>query len=355
MRTEALTSPESSLAHEQLLVTRGQRSGLTVAIAVHSTARGPAIGGCRIKQYPDWRSGIDDVLRLSEAMTLKCALADVPHGGGKTVAVLPCEVLTAERHRALIADISEAIGALDGRYLTGPDIGSTPADMAMIYDRTGGLAFCRPEHLGGSGNSSVATARGVLAALAAGIRHVFAADSAAGLRVGIIGVGSVGQLIGQALARDGAQVIATDIDAARRDVAESSGLTWASDDLLQEQLDVLVPAATGGLLTEAAVESLNTRLIVGPANNQLADDAVATRLRDKGIVWIPDVIASAGGIIRAVFREELHTDETATNAKIDAIGAKVAHILHTADTDGTTTLHAAQALVETGHRPVEIA
>jgi leucine dehydrogenase len=344
MRTEAPTPSKSSLAHEQLQVTRGQRSGLTVAIAVHSTARGPAIGGCRIKHYPDWRAGIDDVMRLSEAMTLKCALADLHHGGGKTVAILPSEALTPEQHSALIADISEAISALGGRYLTGPDIGSTPADMATIYDRTGGLAFCRPEQLGGSGNSSVATARGVLAALAAGLHHVFSADSATGLRVGIIGVGSVGQLIGEALVRDGAHVVAADTDAARRDVAESSGLTWTSDDLLHEQIDVLVPAAIGGLLTEAAVETVNARLIVGPANNQLADDAVAARLRDKGIVWIPDVIASAGGIIHAVCREELNTDETATNARIDAIGAKVARILHTADADSTTTLHAARAL-----------
>lgn len=350
MRTHALASSETSRAHEQLHVTRGQRSGLTVAIAVHSTARGPAIGGCRIKHYPDWREGIDDVLRLSEAMTFKCALAALPHGGGKTVAVLPPDPLTPERHSALIADIAEAIGALGGRYLTGPDIGSTPADMAMIYDRTGGLAFCRPEQLGGSGNSSAATARGVLAALAAGIRHVFAADSATGLRVGIIGVGSVGQLIGKALVRHGAQVVAADVDPARRDVAESSGLTWTSADLLQEQIDVLVPAATGGLLTEAAVESLNMRLIVGPANNQLADDAVAARLRDKGIVWIPDVIASAGGIIHAVCREELHADQTATNTRIDAIDAKVARILQAADADGTTTLHAAHALAETRDR-----
>jgi glutamate dehydrogenase/leucine dehydrogenase len=355
MRTQPPVSSEWNLAHEQLHVTRGQRSGLTVAIAVHSTARGPAIGGCRIKHYADWRSGVDDVLRLSEAMTLKCALADLHHGGGKTVAVLPSEALTPEQHSALIVDISDAIGALEGRYLTGPDIGSTASDMAMIYDRTGGLAFCRPQQLGGSGNSSVATARGVLAAFAAGIRHVFSADSATGLRVGVIGVGSVGQLIAEALVRDGAQVVACDVDPTRREVAESSGLTWASDDLLHEQLDVLVPAATGGLLTEAAVESVNTRLIVGPANNQLADDAVAARLRDKGIVWIPDVIASAGGIIHAVCREELHADESTTNARIDAIGAKVARILHTVDAEGTTTLHAARALVETRDRPVEAA
>jgi leucine dehydrogenase len=297
--------------------------------------------------YPDWRAGVEDVLRLSKAMTLKCALAELPHGGGKTVAVLPGVPLQAEQRRNLINDIAEEIGALGGQYVTGPDIGTSPEDMAVIYENTGGYAFCRPEQLGGSGNSSAATASGVVAALHAGVQHVLNTATSAGLKVGIIGVGSVGRLIGQALVAEGARVLVSDVDPAQRDVAERLGFTWSPADLMREQLDVLVPAATGGLLTQATAEVCRARLIVGPANNQLADDSVADLLDARSITWVPDVVASAGGIIHAVCREELGLEESATTAKINAISDKVTRVLTDARATGTTTLRAAHALADT--------
>ncbi|MET9266421.1 Glu/Leu/Phe/Val dehydrogenase dimerization domain-containing protein [Amycolatopsis sp. NPDC004079] len=326
-----------SFAGEALQIVRGARSGVAIAVAIHSTARGPAIGGCRIKEYPSWRDGAEDALRLSAAMTMKCALAGLPYGGGKTVAVLPAEGV---RRRDLIADIAEAIAALGGRYRTGPDIGSTSEDMADIHRLAHGWAFCRPEAQGGSGTSSAATARGVVAALQAGV----APGSVAGLRAGVIGFGSVGRLVCESLLERGADVVVTDVDSGLRPVAERLGATWTTKDLVRERLDVLVPAATGGLLTAESAAACGASLIVGPANNQLAAEEVATVLRDRGITWIPDVVASAGGIIHAVGCEELGMDEAAANAKIDAIADTAGAVLSRARDRGLTTVRAAREL-----------
>ena len=340
-RTES-TIDRPGVEHEELHVVRGRRSGVPIAVALHSTARGPAIGGCRVKPYASLPDAVDDVLGLSRAMTFKCALADLPHGGGKTVAAVPGPLGPPDR-TSLIHDIADLIGSLDGRYVTGPDIGTGPEDMAEIHRLTPGAAFCRPEALGGSGDSSPATARGVRAALDAAVGRSLHADSVAGLRIGIIGFGSVGRLVGASLVADGADVVATDV-ADRREQARCAGVTWTTSDLLGADLDVLVPAATGGLLTPGAVLTCRARVVVGPANNQLAGDDVAELLRQRSITWVPDVIASAGGIIHAVCREELGRDEWETNARIDAIGATVTRILTEAAGQGITPLQAALAL-----------
>ncbi|MCD4533167.1 hypothetical protein LRP67_03620 [Nocardioides sp. cx-169] len=343
-RTQRLADPELlDPEHEEVHLARGTRTGVPLAIAIHSTRSGPAIGGCRIRGYSTWHEGLADVLRLSRAMTLKCALAELPHGGGKAVAMVPDRPLAPGTRPALIRDIADRIAQLDGRYLTGPDLGSGPEDMAVIHDHAQGWAFCRPESRGGSGDSSPGTARGVVVALTAALAHTHG-RGLSGLRVGVVGFGRVGRLVASSLAAADAQVIVSDVDDGLRPEAERRGLAWASTELLHEELDVLVPAATGGLLTAATARSCRATLVVGPANNQLADEGVEAVLRERGIVWIPDVIASAGGIIHAVCREELDLDEVATNARIDAIGDKVSRILEVARDQGTTTSQAARAV-----------
>ncbi|TDD81641.1 Glu/Leu/Phe/Val dehydrogenase [Saccharopolyspora karakumensis] len=335
------SSPDA-LDHEQLRVVRGRRSGVVIAVAVHSTQAGPAIGGCRITSYSHWRDGLDDVVRLSRAMTEKAALAGLPHGGGKSV-IMDADAVLDERDRLLVLeDLAEVITSLDGAYLTGPDIGSTPEDMEIIHGLTGGLAFCRPESGGGSGNSSTATARGVLAALDAAADHVF--GTGADLRVGVIGYGSVGRLVADELAARGCAVTTGDLDGSRRAVAEAAGLTWSTEDLLGEEFDVLVPAAVGGLLSEERARTCRARLIVGPANNQLTHDGVGSTLHERGVTWVPDVVASAGGIIHAVCREELGLTEEETTRRITAIGATVTEILTDARESGTTPQTAARDL-----------
>jgi glutamate dehydrogenase/leucine dehydrogenase len=330
--------------HEEVRIVRGSQSGVPIAIGIHSTDRGPAIGGCRIKPYSTWHDGLIDVLRLSHAMTLKCALAELPHGGGKTAAIVADGPLAPARRQQLIIDIAEQISHLEGRYITGPDIGSGPADMAVIHSRAHGWAFCRPQDQGGSGDSSPATARGVVAALTAAVAHIHRDRGLSGLRIGVIGFGSVGRLVASTLAGADAEVVVSDVDGSLRSEVEHMGLAWTPSDLIREQLDVLVPAATGGLLTAATAASCRASLVVGPANNQVADESVATLLHERGITWVPDVIASAGGIIHAVCREELALDLAATNARVDAIGDKVTRILEVARDRGTTTSQAARAV-----------
>lgn len=334
----------SEFDHEELHVRRGARSGLPIAVAIHSTAAGPAIGGCRIRTYSDWRDGIEDVLRLSRAMTLKSAIAGLSHGGGKTVAMAPAMMLSPEDRAELIRDIADVIAGLDGSYITGPDIGTTEADMTTIHALTGGQAWCRPVAEGGSGSSSEATARGVLAALKAAVSHALLRDSAKGLTVGVIGFGSVGRLVAQSLAREGANVTAVDVNPHLRDAAATVGVAWGAGDPLRQDFDIIVPAATGGLLTTESVAQARTSVIVGPANNQLADDSVAQVLADRGITWVPDVAASAGGVIHAVCREELGLGEQETEARIESIGDRVTQILEQASRDGVSSLEAAWAL-----------
>lgn len=314
---------------------RGRRTGVQIAVAIHSTAGGPATGGCRIRAYDHWTDGVSDALRLSEAMTTKCALGGLPRGGGKTVAILP-EPLDPRLHEALLLDIGDLVRSLEGRYIAGPDIGTSSEDMQVLHDATGGLAYCRPEASGGSGNSNTATARGVLAALRTAVEHVLGQRSVGGLRVGVIGLGQVGRLVARDLAADGAALRVHDLDPALRPAVEQLGMDWWDDPTLSDEVDILVPAATGGLLTPDAVRSCRARLIVGPANNQLTDDAVDELLHRRGVTWVPDVLASSGGVIYAVSREGLGLDHTAALKRVDSIAATTtelfAHVEHMQET-----------------------
>lgn len=317
-------------APDTLRIERGARSGQMVIISLDSTGPGPALGGCRVKPYPSWRDGLDDALRLSAAMTAKTALAGLPYGGGKAVAALsPGTVAryTGTRRGDLLADIGEIVESLGGRYITGPDVGTSPDDMAVIGRRTRHV-LCRPAEAGGSGDSSAPTAAGVLACLSVLRDRVFGGRPLGELTIAIQGLGHVGCLIADALARRGASLIVTDTDPARQQFAARWGARLVSPDrLLATDADMLVPAALGGILTPEAVPALACRAIAGPANNQLADDLVADLLHARGIIWAPDPVVSAGGIIGAVAREIDHLPEPEVQDQLTAIGGRLAGIL----------------------------
>ncbi|GAA3219581.1 Glu/Leu/Phe/Val dehydrogenase dimerization domain-containing protein [Dactylosporangium siamense] len=190
--------------HEQVVIRAGARSGLPVIIALHSTALGPALGGCRLAVYPHWTDGLTDALRLSAAMTGKCAVAGLPNGGGKTVVPLPAGAFD---RRAVLLDVGDAIEDLGGRYGTGPDVGTGPDDMLVIGERTRHVA-CRPTSAGGSGDSSTHTAAGVLAALHALCAAVFGSPDLAGRRFAVVGLGRVGADVARRLAAAGATLAA---------------------------------------------------------------------------------------------------------------------------------------------------
>lgn len=338
--------------HERVLIERGRRSGLPIIVAVHSTALGQAIGGCRLAAYPDWRDGLTDALRLSAAMSAKCALAGLPNGGGKTVVALsPGQTLGDSARRDMLHDVGDVIAGLGGAYATGPDIGTGPDDMTTIAERTP-YAFCRPVSAGGSGDSSEHTAVGVLASLRAMSGPDLGSRSFA-----ILGLGRVGAHVLRMLAGTGATLVAGDIDENRRALADEYGATWATPEAcLTADVDVLIPAATGGLLTRESVPALRCAAIAGPANNQLDEPGTAGLLHQRGILWAPDVVVSAGGIVHATAVELHHETSEQATARVRAIGDTLAEVLRTARDTGTTPADAARAraekLIAAGHRPV---
>ncbi|SEP97836.1 Glu/Leu/Phe/Val dehydrogenase dimerization domain-containing protein [Lentzea albida] len=312
--------------HERLVVRTGKRSGVTTMVALHSTAAGPAVGGCRMKPYARITDAVEDVLRLSKAMTLKCEAAGIPHGGAKSVIVADRE-LTPELRRAVLLDHADLINEFGGAYLSGPDVGTGPDDMAVLRELTP-HAYCLPEEQGGTGSSSGPTARGVLAALKAAARHTFGTSDLTGRKVVVSGFGSVGELIARGL--EGANVVVSDVDGSRR----TDEFGWVEPgEAYRTRADVLVPAAVGGVLSPEVVRDLDVRLVVGPANNQLTDDGVAALLEERGIVWVPDHVASAGGVIYTLAREDDGDDHETALKRVDRIEATVEKLLRTSRHD----------------------
>jgi glutamate dehydrogenase/leucine dehydrogenase len=317
-------------APQSLRIERGTRTGQPIIISLDSTQLGPALGGCRVKPYASWRGGLDDALRLSAAMTAKAALADMPYGGGKTVVALSPETAAdyvGPRRSDLLADVGEIIESLSGRYITGPDVGTSPDDMTVIGDRTSHV-LCRPVSAGGSGDSSAPTAAGVLACITAIRERIFGGRPARELTFAIQGLGHVGSLIADDLARQGASLLVADPEPRRQELCiRWAARTTSPEELLTSQADILVPAALGGILTPQIVPALRCRAIVGPANNQLSEDSVADLLQARGITWAPDPVVSAGGIVGSVAREIDHLTEPEVEKQLAAIGDRLAVIL----------------------------
>ncbi|SDG77297.1 leucine dehydrogenase [Lentzea fradiae] len=308
--------------HERLVVRTGKRSGMTTMVAVHSTAAGPAVGGCRMKAYGQITDAVADVLRLSKAMTLKCAAAGVPHGGAKSVIVVD-RPLTPELRRDVLLDHAELVDEFGGTYRAAPDVGTGPEDMVVLNEITP-FVYCLPEERGGTGSSSGPTARGVLAALRAASNHVFGTEDLAGKKVVVSGFGAVGRLVAEGLTA--ADVTVSDVDENRR----TDRYGWVHpDEAYRVEADVLVPAAVGGVLSPETAAGLKVKLVVGPANNQLTDDGVADLLAERGIVWVPDHIASAGGVIYTLAREDDGVDHETALKRVDAIETTVRELLGT--------------------------
>jgi leucine dehydrogenase len=330
-------------AHEEVVIQAGVRTGLPVIVALHSTTLGQAVGGCRVNHYADWRDGLTDALRLSQAMTYKCAIAGLDNGGGKTVVALPPGHVLDSR-RDLLHDVADVVHSLGGRYATAPDVGTGPEDMAVIKERTPHV-FCTPAELGGSGDSSPGTAAGVMAALSAVCEHLDK-SGLKGRRVGLLGLGHVGAHLARLLAAEGAELLVADVDPAKRALADEVGATWLGpDEVVTAELDILVPAALGGLLTEELVPGLSCVAIAGPANNQIASPSVARMLHDKGVLWAPDDIVSAGGAIYAHAIELRHETPEQARARVAGIADTLGRVLDSAGQAGESPYFTAQELV----------
>jgi leucine dehydrogenase len=337
------------LDHEELSVRRGPRSGLYVMVGLHSTARGPGLGGCRMWTYDDVTLAVRDVLRLSRAMTYKNAAAGLPAGGGKGVIALPGgrgrAALTGKAREAALLDFGETVEALGGRYLTAEDVGMSSRDMPVIAKATRhvtGLSRSR----GGSGDPSPLTAIGVEASIETVCERLFGSRSLKGRSIAIVGLGHVGARLAARCARAGAKLVVADVDRSKRELAAQLGARWTTPaSALTAAVDVLSPCALGGILNAETVPRLRCRAIVGAANNQLSEEAVAGQLAARGILWAPDYVVNAGGVINLAVEFEGY-DPAVARRRTRAIGATLAGVLDDAERAGITPLAAANALAE---------
>jgi leucine dehydrogenase len=329
-------------------VRRGPRSGLFTIVAVHSTVRGPSLGGCRMWTYDDNRAAVRDALRLSEGMTYKSAVAGLPLGGGKGVIVLrPGEALDAKRRRAALLDFGETVERLGGSYVTAEDVGTSTRDMTVIAKATSHVSGLS-RRAGGSGDPSPFTALGVLHAIEATVERTFGTPELKGRSAAVIGLGHVGLRVAQLLARAGARLIVADIDRAKRAEAERLGARWTTPaKAMTAAVDVLVPCALGGVLDHESVPRLQAPAVAGAANNQLASTDVADLLRENGVLWAPDFVANAGGIVNiAVEFENGGYDPARAKARTTEIGDTLRRIYDDSASAQTTPLTAALALAQ---------
>jgi len=317
-------------------------------VAIHSTARGPALGGVRLWTYPSEPLAVLDVLRLSRAMSYKNAAAGLPLGGGKGVIALPPGTTLQGRARtAALLDFADVVAALGGRYLTAEDVGMTSRDMATIArgtEHVTGLSRSR----GGSGDPSPLTALGVEAAIETICARLFGSPSLRGRSIAILGLGHVGARLAERCARAGARLVLADVDPGKRALAERLGARWTTPArALSAKVDVLSPCALGGVLSAASVPTLRCRAIAGAANNQLTEEHVAELLARRGILWAPDFVVNAGGVINlAVELRPEGYDAALARSRARAIGGTLAQVLDAADADGVIPLAAANALAE---------
>ena len=336
--------PAVRFDHEQLVVRRGERSGLYAIVAVHSTALGPALGGVRLWSYPAPIDACRDALRLARGMTFKAAAARLDLGGGKGVICAPPGVrLEGERRRAALLDFADLVESLNGRYITAEDVGVCPADMVTIAERTAHLTGLPPER-GGSGDPSPFTALGVEAAMRACCAHAFGEPDLEDRTVAVVGLGHVGSSLARRLATAGAKLLVSDIVPERRALADELGAEWVEpEEAMLSDCDLLAPCALGGAIDRSNVEALRCRVVCGSANNQLADDGLEVELERRGTLYAPDFIANAGGLIHIYMEVKGYSEE---HAREHALGIErtLAGVLVAADERAITPLDAARAL-----------
>src|SRR5688572_13259427 len=282
--------------HELVQLVHDRASGLTAIIAVHSTHLGPSSGGTRFWHYPDPADAMRDALRLSRGMSYKSAMAGLPMGGGKAVVLLDAG---RAKTPAMLAAFGDAIDALGGRYVTAEDVGASEADMVAIRERTPHVCGLPAGEGQLGGDPGPFTAMGIYHGIKAAVAHKLGQDSLKGVRVALQGCGSVGGGVARLLAREGAQLTVADVAAERAKAlaSEIGGQAVAADAIMSTSCDVFSPNALGAVLDEEGVARLDCAIVAGGANNQLARPDHGAMLAERGILYAPDYVINAGGII----------------------------------------------------------
>ncbi len=340
--------------HEQVVLCQDRASGLKAVIAIHSTALGPALGGTRFYPYATEEAAVADALNLSRGMSYKNALAGLGHGGGKAVIIGDSAKIEAGRRTELLLAYGRFVDSLGGRYVTACDVGTYVADMDVVARETRWATGRSPEN-GGAGDSSVLTAYGVFQGMRASAQHLWGDPTLRGRRVGIAGVGKVGHHLVEHLLRDAAEVVITDVreESVRRILDKHPQVTAVADTdalIRTEGLDVYAPCALGGALNDDSVPALTAKVVCGAANNQLAHPGVEKDLADRGILYAPDYVVNAGGVIQVA--DELRGfDFDRCKAKASKIFDTTLTIFARAKEDGIPPAAAADRIAE--HRMAE--
>lgn len=335
--------------HEQVLYGYDEYSGLKTIIAIHSTALGPALGGLRFYPYGSEQEALVDVLRLSRGMSYKAAAAGLDLGGGKAVIIGDSFTDKSER---LFRAYGRIVDSLRGRYITAEDVGTTAKDMELIRRETmWAVGIPIPE--GGSGDPSPATARGLFAGLTATSEFFWNTDDLSGRRVAVQGVGKVGYYYVEHLVNAGCEVIVADTygPAIERVTRDFGVKAVEPDEILFVDCDVLSPCALGASLDEQTIPKLATQVIAGAANNQLATDEDGDRIAGRGILYAPDFVVNAGGLIN-VFEEMRGYEKTRAMHHVDSIHGATKRILEKARDDDTNPHVAAVGVAEERMRTI---
>jgi glutamate dehydrogenase/leucine dehydrogenase len=297
-----------------------------------------------MKVYPTSADGLRDAMRLSAAMTLKLAVARGPNGGGKAVLAVP-RIPQGEERRSLLLAYGDLVESLHGAFRTAPDVNTDDRDMDVVAERTR-HAFGRTEANGGAGTTGPDTAVGVFHGIKAAVEHVFGSADLTGRRIVVQGAGGVGGVLVELLTSAGADVAVADVDddrAARVATATGARMIQA-DRALTEPCDVFAPCALGGILDEATIPSLRCRIVAGAANNQLATDEDAERLARAGILYAPDFVINAGGVLHVVGLEMEGWTRERLDDELAGIGRTLTDIFGSAEAEGITTEAAAERL-----------
>ena len=323
--------------HEQVVFVSEPKSGLKGIIAVHNTNLGPAMGGCRMWNYASEALAVNDVLRLSRGMTYKNAVAGLPIGGGKSVIIGNPKT---DKTPALFEALGEALERLSGRYITAEDVGTSPQDMAHVATKTRYVAG-----LGSSGDPSPYTALGCFVGAQAAVKHHFKRDSMEGLTVALQGLGHVGYDYARRLHEAGAKLMVADIDEAalERARAEFGAEVVGVDAIYDVDADIYAPCALGATLNPNTLSRLRAKIVAGGANNQLATADIGDLLRQKKVLYAPDFVLNAGGIIKVCY-EYLKKPEADVEAHVREISSTLAEIFARADREGRSTAVVADEL-----------
>ncbi|ETT85345.1 branched-chain amino acid dehydrogenase [Viridibacillus sp. FSL R5-0477] len=329
--------------YEQLVFCQDKTSGLKAIVAIHDTTLGPALGGTRMWTYASEEEAIEDALRLARGMTYKNAAAGLNLGGGKTVIIGdPLKDKNEEMFRAL----GRFVQGLNGRYITAEDVGTTVADMDLIHEETNYVTGISPA-FGSSGNPSPVTAYGVFVGMKAAAKEAFGSEHLEGKKIAVQGLGNVAYTLCKYLHEEGAQLIVTDInESAVKRVVEDFGATAVDPtDIYAQDVDIFAPCALGAIINDETIPQLRAKVIAGSANNQLKDSIHGDIIHNEGIIYAPDYVINAGGVINVA--DELYGyNRDRAMKRVEGIYDNIEKVIDIAKRDGIPTYLAANRLAE---------